>query len=131
VVDFNHEKIKNIKDKKEEFKMEERKSLIKIKPKRYKDGEIVKVSFMVMHPMDTGMGKDKKTKKLIPAKYINSVKFVYNGKEITNMTVWESLSVNPVFTTYMKINGKGKLTVTYTDNTGEVHEKSKKIKPKG
>ena len=47
------------------------------------------------------------------------------------MTVWESLSVNPVFTTYMKINGKGKLTVTYTDNTGEVHEKSKKIKPKG
>ena len=131
MVDFNHEKIKNIKDKKEEFKMEERKSLIKIKPKRYKDGEIVKVSFMVMHPMDTGMGKDKKTKKLIPAKYINSVKFVYNGKEITNMTVWESLSVNPVFTTYMKINGKGKLTVTYTDNTGEVHEKSKKIKPKG
>lgn len=110
---------------------EKRKSLIKIKPKKFKDGEIVKVSFMVMHPMDTGMGKDKKTKKLIPAKYINSVKFNYNGKEITNMTVWESLSVNPVFTTYMKINGKGKLTVTYTDNTGEVNEKSKKIKPKG
>jgi sulfur-oxidizing protein SoxZ len=111
--------------------MNERKSLIKIKPKRYKDGEVVKVSFMVMHPMDTGMAKDKKTKEIIPAKYINSVKFNYNGKEITHMIVWESLSVNPVFTMYMKINGKGKLTVTYTDNTGEVHEKSKKIKPKG
>ena len=110
---------------------DKRKSLIKIKPKKYKDGEVVKVSFMVMHPMDTGMAKDKKTKELIPAKYINSVKFNYNGKEITNMTVWESLSVNPVFTTYMKINGKGKLTVTFTDNTGEVHETSKKIKPKG
>ncbi len=108
-----------------------RKSLIKIKPKRYKDGEIVKVSFMVMHPMDTGMGKDKKTKKIIPAKYINSVKFEYNGKVITTMTVWEAISVNPVFTTYVKINGKGKLKVIYTDNTGEVHEKSKKIKPKG
>ena len=108
-----------------------RKSLIKIKPKRYKDGEIVKVSFMVMHPMATGMGKDKKTKKIIPAKYINSVKFVYNGKEITHMTVWESLSANPVFTTYMKISGKGKLSVTYTDNTGEVNEKTKKIKPRG
>ncbi len=108
-----------------------RKSLIKIKPKRYKDGEIVKVSFMVMHPMDTGMGRDKKTKKIIPAKYINSVKFEYNGKVITTMTVWEAISVNPVFTTYVKINGKGKLKVTYTDNTGEVHEKSKKIKPKG
>ncbi len=111
--------------------MEARKSLIKIKPKKYKDGEIVKVSFMVMHPMDTGMGKDKKTKELIPAKYINSVKFNYNGKEITNMTVWESLSVNPVFTTYLKINGKGKLSVTFTDNTGEVNEQSINIKPKG
>ena len=108
-----------------------RKSLIKIKPKKFKDGEVVKVSFMVMHPMDTGLAKNKKTKKIIPAKYINSVNFNYNGKVITTMTVWETLSVNPVFTTYMKINGKGKLTVTYTDNTGEVHEKSKKIKPKG
>ncbi|MGB5963921.1 MAG: thiosulfate oxidation carrier complex protein SoxZ, partial [Sulfurimonadaceae bacterium] len=37
--------------------MEKRKSLIKIKPKKYTTGEIVKVSFMVMHPMDTGMRK--------------------------------------------------------------------------
>jgi sulfur-oxidizing protein SoxZ len=111
--------------------MEARKSLIKIKPKTYEDGEIVKVSFMVMHPMDTGMAKDKKTKELIPAKYINSVKFDYNGQTITTMNVWEALSVNPVFTTSMKINGAGKLTVTFTDNTGEVNEKSVKIKPKG
>ena len=111
--------------------MAKRKSLIKIKPKKFKDGEVVKVSFMVMHPMETGVRKDKKTKKIIPAKYINSVKFDYNGKIITTMNVWEALSTNPVFTTYMKINGKGKLTVTFTDSTGEVHEKSKKIKPKG
>ena len=111
--------------------MAERKSLIKIKPKNYKDGEIVKVNFMVMHPMETGMRKDKKTKQLVPAKYINSIKFDYNGQIITNMTVWESISANPVFTIYMKINGKGKLTVTYTDNTGEMYEKSIAIKPKG
>ena len=111
--------------------MEARKSLIKIKPKKFKDGDIVKVSFMVMHPMETGLRKDKKTKKIVPAKYINSVKFNYNGKEITNMTVWESLSVNPVFTTSMRINGAGKLSVTFTDNTGEVNEQSTKIKPKG
>ena len=110
--------------------MGKRKSLIKIKPKKFKDGDVVKVNFMVMHPMETGLRKDKKTKKIVPAKYINSVKFTYNGKEITNMTVWESLSVNPVFTTYMKINGKGKLTVTYTDSTGEVNEKTKNINQK-
>lgn len=111
--------------------MEKRKSLIKIKPKKYKNGEIVKVSFMVMHPMETGMRKDKKTGKIVPAHYVNNVKFEYNGKVITTMNVWESVSVNPVFTTYMKVDGKGTLKVTYTDNTGEMNEKSKKIKPKG
>ncbi|QOY51785.1 thiosulfate oxidation carrier complex protein SoxZ [Candidatus Sulfurimonas baltica] len=106
-------------------------ALIKIKPKKYKDGEVVKVSFMVMHPMETGLRKDKKTKEVIPALYINDVKFEYNGKVITTMKVWETLSVNPVFTTYMKINGSGELKVTYTDSSGEVNEKSTKIKPKG
>ena len=111
--------------------MGKRKSLIKIKPKKFKDGEVVKVSFMVMHPMETGLRKNKNTHKIIPAKYINNVKFTYNGNVITTMNVWESVSTNPVFTTYMRISGKGKLTVVYTDNTGEVNEKSKKIKPKG
>ena len=107
------------------------KSLIKIKPKKFKNGEIVKVSFMVMHPMETGMRKDKKTKQIVPADYIKSVKFNYKGKTITTMNVWESVSTNPVFTTYMKVDGKGKLTVTFTDSKGNVNERTKKIKPKG
>lgn len=111
--------------------MEKTKSLIKIKPKNYKDGDIVNVSFMVMHPMETGMRKDKKTGQIVPAEYINSVKFDYNGNVITTMDVWESLSANPVFTTFMKINGAGKLSVTFTDSTGSVNETSTKIKPKG
>jgi sulfur-oxidizing protein SoxZ len=111
--------------------MEKVKSLIKIKPNKYKDGEVVKVSFMVMHPMETGMRKDKKTGVIVPAEYINSVKFDYNGAVISTMNVWESLSANPVFTIYMKINGAGKLTVTFTDSKGGVNETSTKIKPKG
>jgi sulfur-oxidizing protein SoxZ len=111
--------------------MEDKKALIKIKPKSYADGEVVKVDFMAMHPMETGMRKDKKTGEIVPAKYINSVKFEYKGKVITSMNVWESVSVNPVFTIYMKVNGAGTLKVTYTDNTGEVNESSIDISPKG
>ncbi|MCD6258427.1 MAG: thiosulfate oxidation carrier complex protein SoxZ [Helicobacteraceae bacterium] len=107
------------------------KSLIKIKPKKYSDGEVVQMSLMVMHPMETGLRKDKKTGEIIPADYINSVKFEYNGKVVTTMNVWESISTNPVFSTYLKIDGAGELKVTFTENTGEVHEKSTKIKPKG
>lgn len=107
------------------------KSMVKIKPNKYANGEVVRVSLMVMHPMETGLRKDKATDKLIPADYINSVKFIYNGETITSINVWESLSTNPVFTTYMKINGAGDLKVVFTDNSGSTHEKTQKIKPKG
>jgi len=43
----------------------------------------------------------------------------------------ETLSVNPVFTINMKVDGAGELKVTYTDNTGKVEETTEKIKPKG
>jgi sulfur-oxidizing protein SoxZ len=108
-----------------------RKSLIKIKPKTYKTGDIVKIDFMVMHPMETGMRKDKKTGQIVPAEYINEVKFLFNDQLITKMVVWESLSTNPLFTINFKVPGEGELKVIFKDNKGEVNEKSQKIKPKG
>ena len=111
--------------------MAKRKSLIKVKPKKYKTGDVVKVDFMVMHPMETGQRKNKKTGKMIPAEYINEVKFMFNDKLITKMMVWETLSTNPLFTINFKVPGKGVLKVVFKDNNGEVNEKSKKIKPKG
>jgi sulfur-oxidizing protein SoxZ len=107
------------------------KSLVKIKPKTYKNGDIVKVDFVAMHPMETGMRKDKATNQLVPANYINNVKFIYNDTTITTMNVWESLSTNPAISISMKINGEGSLKVVFSDNTGSVNEKSIKIKPKG
>ena len=111
--------------------MAENKSLIKIKPKKFKSGDIVKVNFMVMHPMETGMRKDKKTGKVVPADYISEVKFFYNDTPFTTMQVWESVSTNPVFTINFKVPGKGALKVVYKTSTGEVHEQSKTLKPKG
>ena len=110
---------------------EKRKSMIKIKPKKYKVGDIVKVDFIVIHPMETGMKKDKKTGKIKPAHYIDSITFSFNDKPFTKMTVWESVSTNPYFSVNYKITGKGKIRVDYTDNMGEKNSKSKKVKPKG
>ncbi len=110
---------------------EKRKSMIKIKPKKYKVGDVVKVDFIVIHPMDTGMKKDKKTGEIKPAHYIDSIKFSFDGKPFTTMKVWESVSTNPYFSVKYKVTGKGKITVDYTDNQGEKNSKSKKIKPKG
>jgi len=107
------------------------KSLIKIKPKKYNTGDIVKIDFMVMHPMETGMRKDKKSGQIVPAEYINEVTFLFNDKVFTKMVVWESLSTNPLFTIEFKVPGEGELKVIYKDNKGGVDEKSAKIEPKG
>ncbi|MHB0992956.1 MAG: thiosulfate oxidation carrier complex protein SoxZ [Sulfurovum sp.] len=110
---------------------QERKSMIKIKPKKFNVGDTVKVDFIIIHPMDTGLLKDKKTGKAIPAKYIDNITFSLDGKPFTTMKVWETVSTNPYFSVNLKVPGAGTLTVDYTDNTGEKNSKSTKLKPKG
>lgn len=107
------------------------KTLIKIKPKDYKDGDIVKIDFMAMHPMESGMRKDKDTGAIVPAHYINEVSFLFNDKMLTKMVTWESLSVNPVLTVSMKVSGAGTLKVLAKDNKGDNVETSVAITPKG
>lgn len=107
-----------------------RKSMIKVKPKKPKVGEIAKVSLMVMHPMETGLGKDKATGKAIPAHFINEIEFKFNGKTLTKIEGWETISANPFYEIKMKVTEKGKIEATFKDNQGEVQTKSKKIKVK-
>jgi len=107
------------------------KALLKIKPKDFKKGEIVQISLMAMHPMETGLRKDKDSGQLVPAYFINSVKFLANGKEFTSMNIWESLSVNPVFTICYKVTGSTEIKAIFTDNKGETNEKSIKLDPQG
>jgi sulfur-oxidizing protein SoxZ len=110
---------------------EERKSMIKIKPKKYKIGDTVKIDFIVMHPMDTGVVKDKESGEIIPLHHINNITFSFEGEPFTTMNVWESISANPYFSVNFKIPSEGKITVEYTDNLDEKNSKSKKLKPKG
>ncbi|MEA3288952.1 MAG: thiosulfate oxidation carrier complex protein SoxZ [Campylobacterota bacterium] len=107
-----------------------RKSMIKIKPKKPKAGSIAKVSLMVMHPMETGLGKNKKTGKAIPAHFINDIDFQWNGKTFTKIEGWETISANPFYEVKLRVPEKGKLSVTFKDNQGEVITKKKKVKVK-
>ncbi|MCL4433139.1 MAG: thiosulfate oxidation carrier complex protein SoxZ [Epsilonproteobacteria bacterium] len=107
------------------------KTLIKIKPKDYKTGDIVKIDFMAMHPMESGMRKDKDSGQTVPAHYINEVNFLFNGKVLTKMVTWESLSVNPVLSISMKVSGAGTLKVLAKDNKGDSVESTIAITPKG
>lgn len=106
------------------------KSIIRFKPKKFKVGDIISVRYVVTHPMDTGMGKDKETQKIIPAHYITDISCQFEGKEFTKMKVWESISTNPTFKFKYRVTGAGKIKIETTDNLGKKFVKTKKLKPK-
>ncbi|RMA96136.1 thiosulfate oxidation carrier complex protein SoxZ [Hydrogenothermus marinus] len=106
-------------------------AMIRVSPRRYKKGDIVKVKSIIMHPMHTGLTKDKKTGKIIPADYINKVEVYYGDEKITTFDLKGSVSANPFLEFYIKADKKAPLKMVWKDITGDVTEKTIQIKPKG
>ncbi len=49
-------------------------------PKTAKKGDIIKVKTLILHKMETGLRKDRKTKKLVPRMIINKFVAKFNGR---------------------------------------------------
>ncbi|MCK5383805.1 MAG: thiosulfate oxidation carrier complex protein SoxZ [Gammaproteobacteria bacterium] len=81
---------------------------------------VTTLKVLISHPMDTGLQKDKKTGKKIPAHFIQEV--VCKHKDTTIMTAnWgPAISKNP----YLSFNFKGAaagdtINLSWVDNKGE------------
>ncbi len=86
---------------------------------RTQEGQI-EVLILVNHPMETGQRKDKKTKKKIPAHYIQQVTLTHNGKLAAVADTGTAISKDPLFGFRLKNAKDGdKLRVTWSDNKGE------------
>lgn len=103
---------------------------IKIRvPHSITKGEVIPVKVLVTHPMETGMRKDKKTKELIPAYYINDVDVYYGESLITHCDWTIAVSANPFMTFYVKADKAAPLKIVYKDIKGGVYEKTVQISP--
>jgi sulfur-oxidizing protein SoxZ len=92
-------------------------SSMKVKAKE-KDG-IVEVKALIKHPMETGLRKDQKTGKPIPAHFVQQVVVEHGG--VTRVTAdWSGgVSKNPLLFVKFKGGAKGDMVkVTWTDNQG-------------
>ncbi len=103
---------------------------IKIRvPRKIRKGQVVPVKTLIMHPMETGFRTDKKTKKKVPAYYINDVS-VYYGDTLLNRSEWTiAISANPFMTFYLKADKKAPLRIVWKDIKGGVYEKTVQINP--
>ena len=93
-------------------------------PSSIRQGDIVKVRVLVIHPMEIVERKDGK-----PVdknyRFINRVLVTYLGKEIAQFETTQSLSENPFFSFAFKATEPGVLKVTFLDTHGGMVELGK------
>ncbi len=99
---------------------------IKIRAKA--KGGVVTVKALMNHPMETGLRKDKKTGKLIPAHHIQEVT-AKSGDTTVMTAVWGgAISKNP-YLSFKYPGGKGdSLSLSWVDNKGNSDSMTTKVK---
>jgi len=94
------------------------KSSIKVRAK-VKKGE-AKVKCLISHPMETGLRKNKKTGKLIPAKFIQEVVCESGGKTVMNAQWGGTISKNPFLSfSFTGAKSGDMIKISWVDNTGK------------
>lgn len=98
-------------------------AMVKINPREYKKDDIVRIDSVIMHPMDTGLVKDKESGKYIAAYYITDVEVYYGNEKITTMKLSGSVSANPFISFNVKLTKAEPIKIVWKDNQGDVTEK--------
>jgi len=102
------------------------KKTIKVRAKE-KDG-IVTVKALIIHPMETGIRKDKKTGKLIPAHFIQEVFCEANGNTVMTAQWSGGVSKNPYISFKFEGARKGDtITLSWVDNMGKKEKAEAKV----
>ena len=99
---------------------------IKLRAKARKG--VVTVKTLMNHPMETGLRKDKKTGKLIPAHHITEVTAEAGGKTVMSAVWGGAISKNP-YLSFKYPGDKGdSLTLSWVDNQGGSDSATAKVK---
>ena len=86
---------------------------------RMSGSDVADVKILLAHDMETGTRKDAKTKKLIPAHYINEATVTLNGKPVMQIQCAAGIAKNPFFGLRIKGAKSGDfVAIDAVDNTG-------------
>ncbi len=91
---------------------------IKIRAKM--SGDITTVKALIKHPMDTGLVKDKKTGKAIPAHFIQEVTCEHGGNKVLTALWGGAISKNPYLSfKFAGAKAGDTIKLSWVDNKGE------------
>ncbi len=92
-------------------------------------GATTTVKALITHPMETGLRKNKKTGKKIPAHYITEVKCEHGGKTVVNAQWGPAVSKNPYLSFAFTGARKGdSVKLSWVDNKGKSDSTTAKVK---
>lgn len=95
---------------------------------RMKGGKC-EVKSLIKHKMETGMRKDKKTGKVIPAHFIQEVTCMHNNDVVMTADWGTAISANPYLSFAFSGAKKGDtIKLSWVDNKGESDSAESKIK---
>ena len=81
---------------------------------------VTTIKALISHPMDTGLVKDKKTGKVIPAHFIQEVVCIHKGTTVMTANWGPAISKNPYLS--FKFSGAAAgdtVSLSWVDNKGE------------
>jgi sulfur-oxidizing protein SoxZ len=100
---------------------------IKVRAKASKG--VATVKCLISHPMETGLRKDKKTGKVIPADFIQEVVCESAGKTVLTAQWGTAISKNPFLSfKFSGANAGDTIKISWADNTGKSDSIEAKIK---
>ena len=92
-------------------------------------GNSCEVKSLIKHKMETGLRKDKKTGKAIPAHFIQEVNCEHNGATVMSANWGTAISANPYLAFSFSGAKKGDtIKLSWVDNMGKSDSKEATIK---
>ena len=83
-------------------------------------GDVTEIKALMSHPMETGLRKNKKTGKKIPAHFIKEVVCEHKGNKVMVAAWGVAVSKNPYLSFKFKGAAAGEtIKISWTDNKGE------------
>ncbi len=81
---------------------------------------VTTIKALISHPMETGLRKDKKTGKTIPAHFIQEVVCEHNGNKVMTAQWSGAISKNPYLSfRFTGGNAGDAVKLSWADNTGK------------
>ena len=95
-------------------------------PDRITKGDVIRVTSIVQHPMDTGFFRDANAN-IIPPYFIQDVTVTYGETEVARFEWTSGISRDPMVTFNLRADREAPLALTWKDNKGGIFHSSVNI----